>query len=217
MAKAKKKSTISPAGKLSDHVWRTVEKTLSASADRVLVRTELERIARDTATPRQRAEECDDRAQLCRNFSQVLAAMELIENKPALTEQLRRQINYETEQVEVFRRIAKEKQPRKFLRHCEILWLWEYVGGSRPATTTPKKRSETTGWAPQGEVFPYFQAAAKVVFGKSPNADQIKKIISSYRHLNFSSQKMAGMGSMIIDDSKVFIIRGGQRVDADPI
>jgi hypothetical protein len=175
--------STSPANKLSDHDWWTVEKTLPANADRALVRTELERIARDTATPRQHAEECDDRARLCRNFSQALAAMELIENKPALTEQLCRQINYETKRAEDFRNIAKEKQPRRFLRQEEILGLWERVGGEL-YITTPKKPSEITGWDPQGPVIPYFQAASNVVFGTQISADRIKDIVLRYRDRN---------------------------------
>jgi hypothetical protein len=87
-------------------------------------------------------------------------------------------------------------QPRKFRRHCEILLLWLGRGRGDPLITN---RTDEP-------VVRYFRAATKVVFGKAVSASTAKTNIIEFRHLNFSAASLRGEGTLLIDDSKVFVI-----------
>ena len=156
------------------------------------VRIELERIACDDTTPTERAKECEERARRSRHLG-------LIETGSTLAEELARQIRRDDEQARIFREVAKQRQPRKFLRQYEMLSLWESVGGHL-GVSTPRKRELTARWPdPEGPVIAYFQAASKAVFGKSPSASQTKQVLRRYRHLKFGAAMLSATGTMSID------------------
>jgi hypothetical protein len=188
--------------------WTAVANTLPPGADHTRVRAELERIRLDRSTPKQRVNEFLDQARLCRNFRLALPALELIRDRDALAEQLVRQAQWCDGQAKLFQRIALKRSPRRFLRQCEILWLWETIGGDL-GVSTPRKAvgvlDEVVGpvgdrWPdPHGPVVSYFQAAAEIVFGKVPSAVRSKTVIMHYQHMNFSAAVLAGEGKFLAD------------------
>ena len=179
--------------RIADDQWCEIKKLLLENIDDTPVRIELERIARDDTTPTERAKECEERA---RRSRQTLG---LTVSGSALAEALDRQIRRDDEQAKIFRQVAKQRQPRKFLRQYEILSLWESVGGHL-GVSTPRKPKLTANWPdPEGPVIAYFQAASKAVFGKSPSASQTKQVLRRYRHLKFGAATLSATGAMSID------------------
>ena len=141
----------------------------------------------------QRAIECEERA---RRSGHTLG---LIDKGSALAEELARQIRRDDEQAKIFRQVAKQRQPRKFLRQYEILSLWESVGGHL-GVSPPRKPELTARWPdPEGPVIAYFQAASKAVFGKPPSASQAKQVLRRYRHLKFGAATLSATGAMSVD------------------
>jgi hypothetical protein len=177
--------------RITDDQWREIKKFLPENIDATPVRIELERIARDDTTPTARAKECEERARRSRH------TLELIGSGSGLAEELARQIHRDDEQAKIFRQVAKQRQPHKFLRQYEILSLWESVGGHL-GVSTPRK-PELRWPDPEGPVIAYFQAASKAVFGKSPSASQAKQVLRRYRHLKFAGATLSATGAMSID------------------
>ena len=179
--------------RIADDQWCEIKKCLPENIDATPVRIELERIARDDTTPTERAKECEERARRSRH------ALGLTEAGSTLAEELARQIGRADEQARIFRDVAKQRQPRKFLRQYEMLSLWESVGGHL-GVSTPRKPELTARWPdPEGPVIAYFQAAAKAVFGKSPSASQAKQVLRRYRHLKFGAATLSATCAMSID------------------
>jgi hypothetical protein len=194
MAKADSDSTPSARD------WRAVAKTLPTGANLLHVRTALERIKADRSTPLQLAKECEKRVRQNRR------SLGLTEEGSTLAEQLKQQIKHDNEQTELFKQIAKQRQPRIFLRQYEILSLWENVGGYLPVSTPRKRKTEAHWPDPEGPVIVYLQAAYKMVFGKPLSARQAKDVVRRYRQLKFGAATMAGAGVFAIDDDKVGIL-----------
>jgi hypothetical protein len=179
--------------RITEDQWCGIKKFLPGNIDGTPVRIELERIARDDTTPMQRAKECEERA---RRSGHTLG---LIDKGSALAEELARQIRRDDEQAKIFRQVAKQRQPRKFLRQYEILSLWESVGGHL-GVSPPRKPELTARWPdPEGPVIAYFQAASKAVFGKPPSASQAKQVLRRYRHLKFGAATLSATGAMSVD------------------
>jgi hypothetical protein len=181
--------------RITEDLWRSIIKTLPKNCDATHVRTELERIACDDRPPMARAKECEERAHRNRY------SLQLIERGSALAEALAQQIRLDDEQARVFREIAQQRLPRKFLRQYGILEFWEISGGSLKISTPEKAQ-------PYGPVIDYFRAAAAAIFGESLSISQTKKIVSRYRHLKFATASWGGAMGGYIDDSKVFVIPG---------
>ena len=188
--------------RITDAQWDDIEKTLPASAHRTSVRTRLEQIAQTKSSPRERATQCDEIARLCNELSRALLKKAgetdltgLSFDDAELIEELGRRRDAAKKQAVVYRRI---KRPR-FLRQCEILWLWQKVGGDLGIATPRKRRDEVRSPSPNGPVIPYFRAVAKAIFGKTPTPRQIKDIVSDYRHLNFSAGELAGASKLVAD------------------
>ena len=218
--------------RITDAQWQDIEKTLPASADRISVRTRLEQIAQAKLSPEQLALQCDEVARQCEKLAQVLR------KGHAFIEQLSQCGDVAKQQAVFYRQIGKVPQPH-FLRQCQLLYLWETIGGNLKITT-PRRTEiwrathETTkSPPPHGLVIQYFQAVAKAVFGKTPTPWQIKKIVSAYKKLKFSaameaalksSQLCAAFGipftgqllqlSITIDQSQIFILREGKMLKA---
>lgn len=201
------------AEKLSEDDWKAIQKTMQPGMDEARVRSGLERLKADKSSPEERAAECEKRASCCRGFLYALPQMESIENQAALATQLRQQAAHDTGLAKCFREIAKDPD-RQWLGYCEIIWLWESVGGTL-TYESPKVRHETSaGWDPQGPVIEYFLAAAKAVFNISRRPTSAKDIVIKYKKRSpFRAATFGGAVEMLIDDSEVFIIRDGERVD----
>ena len=200
--------TLSTQQRITDAQWRKIEATLPATADHVSVRKTLERIAREKLGPVKLAAEYENCARIFDRAISSLLFMELNEDQEAgLTGQLAQLRERAREWAKAYRRLGKVKRPR-FARHCEILWLWESSGGGWPQyPSTPRGNAP-----PYGPVFPFFQAAAEAIFGKTPSAWQIKDIVIEFRHLNFSAAQFGGVMGGHIDDSKVFIIPAAEKI-----
>ena len=80
------------------------------------------------------------RAQICRDLIRELPNLEHIKDKDALSDQLQRQQEQEKDRAEIYRRIAAQKQPKRFLQYCFLLDLWERAGGYLPIKTPYKRR-----------------------------------------------------------------------------
>jgi hypothetical protein len=186
---------------INDAQWAAVEKTLPKAADRTHVRARLEQIARDKSTPKQRALEQEEIMRACDDLVRVLKANPDEAPSEFVAELIRRSANA-SEQAVIYRRI---RRPR-FLRQCELLWLWQSVGGDL-SYTTPRKNpgiedpefgiARPAAWpAPVGDVIQFFQAAWEPVGGKAIGARQVKDILIDYQHLNFSASVMDGAGTL---------------------
>ena len=179
--------------RIADDQWCEIKKLLPENIDGAPVRIELERIACDDRTPTERTKECEERARRSRH------TLGLIVSGSVLAEELARQIGRDDEQARIFRQVAKQRQPRIFLRQYEILSLWESIGGHL-GVSTPRKRELTARWPdPEGPVIAYFQAASKAVFGKPLSASQAKQVLRRYRHLKFGAAMLSATGIMSID------------------
>jgi hypothetical protein len=112
----------------------------------------------------------------------------------ASIEQLAQTSADEKAKAKTYAQIAKVKRPH-FLKQCELLWLWKDLGGDLKIITPRKRGGE---WpAPHGAVIPFFQAAAIRVFGKTPDARQIKDIVRDFKRLY--TIRLAGKGTLVVD------------------
>ena len=197
---------------VSEH-WGEIEKTLPAAADRTYVLNRLEQIAQARSSPAELAIQCEEIARLCNELARLVlkigAETVLTSSAPneALLEQLGQHGDAAKKQAATYHQIGKVRRPH-FLRQCELLWLWEKVGGDLKIDTPRKPSDEATFPPPIGPVIPYFQAAGKTVFGKSLSAWQIKAIVRYYRR-RFIAAQLSGEGGMPLDESQIFILREG--------
>jgi hypothetical protein len=157
-----------------------VRATLPAEVDEGWFRSELERIAGDTVPPGLRLQMHLKRAQTCGDLVRELPNLEHIKDKDAFSDQLQRQQEHEKRCAEFYRRIAAQKQPKRFLQYCFLLELWERAGRHLRIKTPYKKRDDRHSPRPTGPVIPYFQAVATAIWGKAPGAYQIKDIKRQY-------------------------------------
>jgi hypothetical protein len=185
--------------RISDAAWRATEATLPEAADRVHVRNRLEQIARDKSTPRQRALEQEKIAQACNNLVSLLLKASPDEAQTEFVKQLTRRSDAAKDQAKSYRKIKR----RIFLRQCELLWLWQGIGGDL-GVTTPRRSAFQAALhetprrpAPHGKVIAYLQTAAKAVLGKSPSAWQAKIIVCDFKKLN--RIQMSGCGGLSVD------------------
>lgn len=82
--------------------------------------------------------------------------------------------------------LRKTKRPH-FSRQCQILWLWERLGGRLSIHE-------------RGPHVAFFREASAAVFGgtrKTPEPRQTQDIVSEYRHLNFSGSPMSIGGGLV--------------------
>ena len=86
---------------------------------------ELARIAGETVPPKRRYEIHVERAERLQHLLRDLPNLEYVKTNDALREQLRRQQEHENDRAKLYRRIAAQKQPKRFLQYCFILDLWE--------------------------------------------------------------------------------------------
>jgi hypothetical protein len=206
VAEAKKKSTTrQPTSAVNDVRWRDVKKILPAAADWAIFRNRLEQIEQAKASPEQLAVQQEAIASQCDNLRALLETQPN-QQQVAFLEELTRHRDDARKQAAMYRRAGKVKRPH-FVRQCELLWLWEGAGGDL-GYSTPRKGP------PKGPVIRYFQAASKAVFGKAPKPDQIKKIVIEYQHLNFSAARISSESGVLIDDSKISILREGKLLRA---
>jgi hypothetical protein len=219
---------------ITDAHWRDIERTLPATADRAYARTGLGQIARAKTSPVQLAAQCEEIARQCDEAASALPGA-------AFTKQLEQTSHDAKKRAIIYREIEKVGRPR-FMRQCQLLWLWETVGGELKVST-PRKRKRRTEWRKKGEepdwppptgpVIEYFQAATEAVFGETLGPVQIKKVVADYRG-NFSPAIRAAFNSSLlgaavfgipfedkqqvrvsIDESKLFILRDGKLIDKD--
>jgi hypothetical protein len=222
---------------ISDVHRREIEKTLPDTfadlepADRADFWNKLEEIKRAETPPEKLAAQCEEKARHLDELSRALPGGQAIEQMKQLCDALRKM-------AATYYQISKLAEPH-FLRQCQLLLLWETVGGGL-GISTPRKRKyerlkegEKARQPPHAPVIKYFQAAAKAVFGETPGPDQIKKIRDNYRRnfspairaaynasllctaLGFSVNDDQQMIRLSIDESKIFIQRDGKLIDKD--
>jgi hypothetical protein len=192
MAEADSNST------LSERNWRGVEKTLPAGADRAYVRAELELIKRNKQSPRQLLDIHDKRA---RSWDYLIQTWPLTdENRGAEIERVARQSEFEKKQVKFYEQMIAKNESPHFMRQCAILWLWQQQSGKDPSKYL------------HGDAAHYLQAASWAVLSKELKPEGAKDVIEKFRRLNFSTATLSATTNMIIDDSKVFILRDGKRI-----
>jgi hypothetical protein len=165
---------------LTGSQWTAVWATLPTGTNEAWFRSELERIASDTVPPRKQQQAHLNRAQVCRDFIHELRYLAQIKDKDALAKQLQRQEQEEESLADKYRRIAAQKRPKRFLQYCFLLDLWVRAGGHLRIRTPYKRRDARHNPLPTGPVIPYLQAVATAIWGKTPGADQIKKIKRQY-------------------------------------
>jgi hypothetical protein len=171
-----------PTDKLSDEDWQVIKKHLPAGADQALARSELERIMRDKATPKQKRLECLCLVEQLRPSINALLKTGSEEDQ-AFAKQLRQRVGKAEKEAEFYGHIPNDT---KFKRHCEIFRLYSRLGGDLGVSTGRNERGQYRRWRPpHGAVIEFFQAASLAVFSKAPKPDQVKKIIRRYRQLHF--------------------------------
>jgi hypothetical protein len=166
---------------LTESQWAAVRATLPTATDEARFRSELERIASDTVPPSKRQWIHFKRAQACADLIRELPYLEHIKDKDALAEQLKRQQQEENNRADELRRIAAQKQPKRFLRYRFLLDLWERGGGHLRIKTPYKRRDHRHSPLPTGPVICYLQAVATAIWGKAPGAYQVKDIKRQYQ------------------------------------
>jgi hypothetical protein len=165
---------------LTESQWAEVRATLPTGADEAWFRSELERIASDTVPPRKQQQTHLYRARICRDLIRELRYLEHIKDKDAIAEQLQRQQQEEENRADKYRRVAAQKQPKKFMQYCFLLDLWVRAGGHLGITTPHKRRDARHNPLPTGPVIRYLQTVATAIWGKAPGAYQIKDIKRRY-------------------------------------
>jgi hypothetical protein len=213
--------------------WSDIEKTLPPTADRAQVRNRLEQIAWVKSSPEEQAVQCEEIARQCDEL-----AARMLPGEGAFIEQLRQRGEAWKKLAARYRRVGKIDRPR-FVLQCELLYLWEMIGGDLKITTPRRTKiwralhNTTKSPPPRGSVIAYFQAAGKAVLGRALSDWQIRAIVQEYKHLHFgaamkaalnSSQLCAAIGipfkpgqqvRLSIDESKIFIRREGRLIDKD--
>jgi hypothetical protein len=206
---------------------REIAKTLPAAfaalaaADRADFWNTLEQIKRVETPPEKLAVQCEAAAWQLEELASRLpgGAVAAMQSSDILRKQ-----------AATYRRISKAGGPR-FLRGCQLLWLWATVGGEL-GVSTPRELKTGKKRSPHGPVIAYFQVTAKAVFGETPGPEQIKKVVGRYRR-DFSPAIRAEFNAGLlrtafgipfdadqqirvsVDESKIFILRDGKLIDKD--
>lgn len=163
-----------PRQHVSNAQWRVIEPKLPRGTDRTHVRNQLELIAHDRSTFKQRADEQEEIARAC----DTLIRLPPREAQPEFVAELVRLRDAAKNQAAFYRR---QKSPRLF-RQWEILRLWQEIGGDlRYKTASRKPRGAATWPEPQGAVISFFGAAWKAVAGETLSAKTIRDIVVVYR------------------------------------
>jgi len=185
---------------LVDQWWPAVEMMLPVGADRDFVRRRIEQIRAsivEKTSPQRLRKQCEKDA---RHYDQTIRTLRKIKNDQAtaVIAQLAQLSAAEKKQAEIYRQIAKVKRPY-FLHQCELLRLWQTLGGDL-GITTPETGN------PHGLVIPFFQAASRAVFGKAPAPYQIRNIKREFQRI-YKHSHLAGTGGLAADESKIFVVR----------
>jgi hypothetical protein len=157
--------------------WRAVEKTLPANADRIRVRAELERIARDRLSA----------GDLRRIYEGRIQNNKLLIESSPVTDEKRDNLKQDTAWCE--QQLGLLGIRRKIMLRA-ILSLWKEQGGAAPLITDRKDEPAKQ----------YLQAAYKFVRGKSLSASRAKKVISAWVKL-FMTAEFDGAGTLRADAS----------------
>jgi hypothetical protein len=172
---------------LSSEQWRAIEKALPSGIDRTRLRSELDRalhLQEDLPPEQQRQLQ-----RLERELDRTLTMK--VDGIGSQAVELRRAC------------VVALRRPQRFSLQYRILWAYESAGGDC-RISTPRRHKDEARWPePMGDVVRYFQAAAKVAFGKSPGAERIKDIVSLYRHLNFNAASLAGASGLRANAVKI--------------
>jgi hypothetical protein len=221
---------------ISDAQRREIAKTLPdafaalAPADQADFWNKLEQIKRAETPPKKLAAQCEEKAR------QLYDAPPLPAGHVAVIEQSK-QLGDDWRKLAVTYRQIDKAGGSRFLRQCQLLWLWETVGGEL-GITTPRKRKyerlkegEKERRSPHAPVIEYFQATAEDFFGETPGPEQIKKVVARYRR-DFSPAIRAEFNAgllrtvfgipfdderkpvVTVDNSKIFILRDGKLMTA---
>jgi hypothetical protein len=170
-----------PPAELAEQWWQAIEPTLPAGADRGFAHKRIEEIRAsvvDKTSPQRLRKQCQEAA---KHYDQAIRALRKIKNDqaPAEIERITHLSAVEKERGEVYRQIAKVRRAH-FLQQCELVWLWQSLGGDLSITTPDKGALD-----PRGAVIPFFQAASRAVFDKSPAAFRIRNLVQrDFRRLN---------------------------------
>jgi hypothetical protein len=198
---------------LSHEQWQKIDAALKAhlpAANREYVRRELDRIINDWGSPQQRRDKC---LRQIAAFQDALLRSRLSEQDATLLKQL---ILQEQTNVEAFQRAINRRETAKFMRQCDVLMLWQSIGGSLSIATPRKRVGEHKRPKPYGPVVSFLQAVIEAFDGEALGADRIKQVVQRYRRLKFHVVKagevdLAVHAGFEIDDGKVFILRGAHR------
>jgi hypothetical protein len=208
---------------ISSAARRKIEKTLPptfaalASADRAEFWNKLEQIKRAETPPATLAAQCEEMARQIDEFAPAVLGGHVV-----VIEQLKQRSDALRKLAATYHLISQAEDPH-FLRQCQLLWLWETIGG---------KLGVTTRQLPRGPVIAYFQAAAEFVFGKTLGPEGAKKVVVRYRRDVSPALRVAFNAGLLrtvfgipfdaeqqvqvsIDESKIFILRDGKLIDKD--
>jgi hypothetical protein len=186
----------------------------------------LEQIKCTKTPPEKLATQCEETARHLDELAPVMpkGAVATIEQIKQLSDILRKR-------AAIYRQISKAGGPR-FLRGCQLLWLWETVGGKLGVSTPRRELKTGEKRSPHGAVIAYFQATSKAVLGETPGPEQIKKVVGRYRR-DFSPAIRAEFNAGLlrtafgipfdadqqiqvsIDESKIYILHEGKLIDKD--
>jgi hypothetical protein len=203
-----------------------IEKTLPGTADKRNFWDSLEQIKRTKTPPGKLAAQCEE---IARRLDEIIPA-----HHAAVIERLKEHSNDLKKMAATYRRVS-EAGGFRFLRQCQLLWLWEMSGGDLGISTPRRRKHERLKERekqrpPYGPVIAYFQAASEVIFGTAPAPGHIKKVVACYRRAavraayNARLFRTALFGvplsderqiRMFVDESKLYILRDGKLIDKD--
>lgn len=163
-----------PGQYISNAQWRVIEPRLPREANRAYARSQLELIACDKLTFKQRAHEQNEIARAC----DTLIRLSPREAQTEFVAELIRRRDAAKNQAAFYHR---QKNPRLF-RQWEILRLWQYIGGDLGYATAPRKPQGAATWPePEGAVLSFFEVAWKAVTGETLSVKTIRDIVVVYR------------------------------------
>ena len=127
--------------------WHDIEQILPAGADRDFARRKIEELRRGKTSAQQRQKRCED---LADSYDRTIRLLLKAEGDQAMAEieQLTQRSAAEKAKAQIYAQVAKVKRPH-FVQQCELLWLWQSLGGDL-RITTPKEGD------PYGPVIPFF-------------------------------------------------------------
>jgi len=210
--------------------WSDIKKALPATADLAQFRNRLEHIAQANTSPEQQAVQWQERAQHCGELARI-------PGNP-FAEQFRQFGDNAMKLAARYRQVGKIDR-QHFVCQCELLYLWETIGGDLKITTPRRTKNwlalhdTTKSPPPSGSVIAYFQAVGKAILGRELSGWQIRDIVREYKRLHFSAAMKAALNSsqlcaaigipfkpgqqvqVSIDESKIFVLHEGKLIDKD--